>query len=220
MTERADSASQPGESGQLRPVKRSSGTFDSFEGGDDPALHSRIAHDSAHALLNRVRQAGDPKLVARVTEFADEYGIDTVAELWAHAAAKSLPGALWRVYVLRSLIVQQPDSTAFAYERGHQLSTGIDPVVAGAATPTGPDEIRAVADQILQGVFAGDFGVALDRAAAFARVCSVGCIDLAHDAEPSEPQRASELTARASRLALIAEELTSCARLWRHGLLD
>lgn len=219
-TKRDASARQPGESAPLRPVKRPSGTFDSFEGGDDPAVHTRIAHDSAHALLNRVRQAGDPELVARVTEFADEHGIDTVAELWAHAAAKSLPGALWRVYVLRSLIVQQPESTAFAYDRGHQLSAGIDPVVAGAATPTGPDEIRAVADQILHGVFAGDFGVALDRAAAFARVTSVGCVDLAHDADPSEPQRASELTARASRLALIAEELTACARLWRTNSLD
>ena len=204
----------------LRPVKRPSSNFDSYEGGDDPAVHTRIAHDSAHALLARVREADDLELLDKVTAFADDHGIDTVAELWSRAAAKSLPGALWRVYVLRSLIVQQPEQTALAYERGRQLSQGIDPVVAGAATPTGPDETRAVADQILHGVFAGDFAVALDRASAFARVCSLGCVDLAHDAEAIEPERARELTARASRLAQIAEELVACARLWRSNSLD
>lgn len=204
----------------MRPVKRPSGTFDSLWGGDDPAVIGRIAHDSAHALLNRVRSAGDAELVDRVTEFADHHGIDTVAELWAQASAKSLPGALWRVYVLRSVIVQQPELTALAFERGRVLSGGIDPVVAGAATPTGPEEIKVVADEILHGVFSGDFAGALDRASAFARVCSVGCVDLAHDADVSAPARASEFTTRASRLLSIASDLTSCARLWRAGSLD
>lgn len=204
----------------MRPVKRPSGAFDAHLGGEDPALLTRMAHDSALALLARVRQSDDPELVARVGEFADEQGIETIAELWAHAAPRSLPGALWRVYLLRSLIVQSAEETALAYERGRVQLRGIDPVVAGAAVPAGPAEIRAVADEILRGVFSGDFAVALERAAAFARVCGAGFVDLAHDADGLDAERASLLTTRAARLSSIAEELVSCARLWRSGSLD
>ena len=204
----------------MRPVKRPSAMFDSAFGGDDPAVTNRIAHESARALLDRVRGSDDAELVARVAAFADADGIDTVAELWAQSSARSLPGALWRVYALRSLVVQQPDATALAYERGRNSHRGIDPVVAGAAIPTGPAEVRELADEILHGVFAGDFAVALERAAAFARVTSVGSVDLAHDADRTEPVRSAELTARAARLATIAQELGGCARLWRTGSLD
>lgn len=207
-------------SGRMRPVKRPSTAFDTAFGGGDPAVQTRIAHDSAHALLSRVRQSDDLALLDTLTAFADEHGIDTLAELWAAASPRSLPGALWRIHLLRALIVQQSEPTALAYERGCSQHQGIDPVIVGAASPTGPAEIREVADQILHGVFVGDFAVALERAAAFARVASVGCVDLAHDADRTEPERASELTARAARLATIAEELSACARLWRAGSLD
>lgn len=204
----------------MRPVKRPSGAFDAHVGGEDPALLTRMAHDSATALLARVRASDDPELVARVAEYADEQGIETIAELWAHAAPRSLPGALWRVYLLRSLIVQSAEETALAYERGRLQLQGIDPVVAGAAVPAGPAEIRVMADEMLRGVFSGDFAVALDRSAACARVCAAGCLDLAEDADRTDTERASVLTTRAARLSSIAEELASCARLWRAGSLD
>ena len=179
-----------------------------------------MAHDSALALLNRVRAADDPELVERVTQFAELNGIEAVAELWAHAAPRSLPGALWRVYLLHTLIVQDGQLVALAYDRGRLLHPGVDPVVAGVAVPVGPEEIRVVAEQVLRGVFAGDFAVALERAAACARVCSAGFIDLAHDADAADPERACQFTTRADRLATIASELTNCARLWRAHSLD
>ncbi len=208
------------QSGRLRPVKRPSGVFETQLGGEDPAIVTRIAHDSALALLNRVRASDDPELVTRLAEFADGQGIDALAELWAHAAPRSLPGALWRMYLLRAMIVQDAQLAAMAYERGSVLSTGIDAVIAGAAAPTGPEEVRELADAILRGVFSGDFAVALERAAACARVCSVGFVDLAHDADGSEPERASQFTIRAARLSSMAAELVSCARLWRLDQLD
>ena len=39
----------------------------------------------------------------------------------------------------------------------------------------GPEELLALADEILRGVFEGDLGLALDRAAAFCRVTADGC---------------------------------------------
>ena len=118
------------------------------------------------------------------------------------------------------LIRQDPDGLSFLFQRGTEVLTTIDAIVAGAPLPTGPDEITDLADQILRGLFTGDFAIALDRAAAFCRVTSAGCTSVADDAEATAPDRASELTARALRLTITADEFTSCARLYRQGALD
>jgi hypothetical protein len=197
--------------------------IDGFLGGEDPAYLSRVAHDTAAALLSRVRDDPDPEIVARLVSYTDEHGIDAIAELWSQASAKSLPGALWRVYLLRTLIRQDPQGLSLAFQRGVEVTHTIDPVVAGAAVPTGPDEVRELADRILLGLFTGDFAVALDRAAAFARVAAAGFASHADDADAADavhPDRPTTLTTRALRLTELADELSSCARLWRRDALD
>ena len=203
-----------------KPTQFSGSKFESFQGGDDPASISRVAHETAQALLARVRSDPDPRIVERLIAYTDEHGIDTVAELWSRAAPRSLPGALWRIYLVRLLIRQDPDGTSFLYQRGVDVAVTIDPVVAGASVPTGPAEIMAVADEILLGVFTGDFAVALDRAAAFCRVTATGCTSVADDLDATEPARSSELTTRALRFSTTAQDFASCARLWRHHSLD
>ncbi|MGO4692019.1 DNA-directed RNA polymerase subunit beta [Glaciibacter sp. 2TAF33] len=203
-----------------KPTQFSGSRFEAFKGGEDPAHISRVAHETAHALLARVRNDPDPDVIERLVAYTDENGIDAVAELWSRSTPKSLPGALWRIYLLRLLIRQDPDGMAFLYQRGTEVAVTIDPVVAGASVPTGPTEIIALADQILRGLFAGDFAVALDRAAAFCRVTATGCTSVADDLDLTEPERSSELTTRALRFSTTAQEFTSCARLWRHDSLD
>ena len=80
-----------------KPTQFSGSKFESLEGGADPAQISRVAHDTAHALLSRVRDSEDPAVIERLVTFADEHGIDAIAELWAQSGARSLPGALWRI---------------------------------------------------------------------------------------------------------------------------
>ncbi|TFC39700.1 DNA-directed RNA polymerase subunit beta [Cryobacterium sp. TMT2-14] len=203
-----------------KPTQFSGSKFESFQGGEDPALISRVAHETAHALLARVRSDPDPDIVERLVTYTDENGVDAVAELWSRATPRSLPGALWRIYLVRLLIRQDPESTAFLYQRGTEVTVAIDPVIAGAAVPTGTAEIVVLADQILRGIFTGDFAVALDRAAAFCRVISVGCTSVADDLETTEPLRSTELTTRALRFSTTAQEFGSCARLWRSDSLD
>jgi hypothetical protein len=203
-----------------KPTQFSGSRFEAFKGGEDPAHISRVAHETAHALLARVRNDPDPEVIERLVAYTDENGIDAVAELWSRSTPKSLPGALWRIYLLRLLIRQDPDGMAFLYQRGTEVAVTIDPVVAGASVPTGPAEIIALADQILRGLFAGDFAVALDRAAAFCRVTATGCTSVADDFDLTQPERSSELTTRALRFSTTAQEFASCARLWRHDSLD
>ena len=203
-----------------KPTLFPGGMFEAFLGGDDPAQISRVAHETAQALLARVREEQDPAVVDRLVAYTDAHGIDALAELWSRSNAKSLPGALWRIYLLRLLIRQDAEGTAYLYQRGTEVLTSIDPVVAGAPTPAGPAEITDLADRILRGLFEGDFAVALDRAAAFCRVAAAGAASVADDRDAFDADRASELTTRALRFTRTAEELTVCARLWRSDSLD
>jgi len=197
--------------------------FEGFLGAEDPAHLSRVAHDTAAAVLARVRADPDPEVVARLVTYTDEHGIDAIAELWSQASPKSLPGALWRIYLLRTLIRQDAAGTSLAYQRGTEVSRTIDQVVAGAPVPAGPAEVQQLADAVLRGVFTGDFAVALERAAAFCRVTSAGFASLADDADATDavhPGRSERLTRRALRLDSLADEFASCARLWRRDSLD
>ncbi len=203
-----------------KPTQYSGDKFDEYEGGEDPAQILRVAHDTAHALIARARETDDPAVLERLVAYTDAHGIDALAELWARSSPRSLPGALWRIYLVRVVIRQDPDGTSLLFQRGTEVLTTIDAAVAGAPMPTGPDEITELADQILRGLFRGDFAVALDRAGAFCRILSAGCTSIADDSEPVDPERATELTTRAARLSLTAEEFTAAARLYRSGNLD
>lgn len=203
-----------------KPTLFSGSKFESLHGADDPAEMMRVAHETAHALLTRVRADPEADVVDRLVAFTDQHGIDAIAELWSRSSSRSLPGALWRIYLLRVLIRQDPQGTSFLFQRGVEITTTIDPVVAGAPMPTGPAEITELADRILRGVFEGDFAIALDRAGAFCRIAATGCTSIADDLDVTEPERSTELTRRALRFSQTAQELTGCARLWRDDSLD
>ena len=203
-----------------KPTQYSGDKFDTFEGGEDPAQIMRVAHDTAHALLSRVRDSDDPLVLDRLVGYTDEHGIDALAELWARSSSRTLPGALWRIYLVRLLIRQDADGTSYLFQRGTEVLGTIDALVAGAPMPTGPGEITELADQILRGLFRGDFAVALERAAAFCRITAAGSTSIADDFEQTNPERATELTTRALRLSQTAAELTTCARLHHSGNLD
>lgn len=181
---------------------------------------NRVAHDTANALLHRVRADPDPAVVERLVTYTDVHGIEAIAELWARVGPHTLPGALWRIYLVRTVIRQNPEEIAYLFERGTELIGTIDQAVAGAEEPTGPAEILTLSDRILHGLYTGDFAVALERGAAFARLTAAGATSVADDADVSAAERASALTTRAFRLAELAEDLSAAAALWRRESLD
>lgn len=202
-----------------KPVRRPSETFDRLFAAEDPAEVSRAAHSTAAALLSRVREERDPGAVDRLVAFTSRHGIDDIAELWSRSPAKTLPGSLWRLYLVQLSIHDDPATAALLYDRGRVELRSSDTVVAGAPVPAGPAEVVELIDTILRGAFQGDFAVALDRAGAFCRVQASGATHLADDYEPTEPERASELTTRALRLSTFATDLTASAALWRRDAL-
>ena len=202
-----------------KPVRRPAELFDRLFSAEDPAEVSRVAHSTASALLTRVREDPDADTVDRLVSFTDQHGIDDIAELWSRAPARSLPGALWRLYLLQVMIHDDAHTAALLYERGRGELASADVIVAGAPAPAGPEELVGLIDTIMRGLFQGDFAVALERAAAFCRVVASGATHLADDYEPTEPERASGLTTRALRLTTYAEDLAASAGLWRRDSL-
>src|SRR4051812_12035165 len=180
----------------------------------DPTEQIHVAHETALALVHAGRAAADPAVTQKLVALVDDIGLSTLAELWSQRPPRSLPGALWRLYVLREWV--QRDAVAAA----HDFSTGraaapVPNVIAGVAEPPTPEALRMLLDAVLHGVFAGDLAVALERAGAFCRVVVAGRVTRADDVEPADPEAAHALTRSSSSLLQTAEDLEAAAVLWR-----
>ncbi|HYO86786.1 MAG TPA: hypothetical protein VES01_10085 [Dermatophilaceae bacterium] len=234
-----DSVPAPGPR-HRRPAPLDPSSMDAFAVHElDPAVITQVAHETAAAIVRTGRGAHDPALTARLVGLVEEIGLMTLAELWSHCPARSLPGVLWRLYVLREWVRRDPPGASADYAAGVRFA-GVSDVVAGPASPPGPEELRDLADAILRGVFEGDLGVALHRAAAFCRVVSAGraCRDPEPDAAapstltaraspahpvsgPSGSFGGSDHQARQAALVLtMGDDLEAAAGLWRRGGLD
>ena len=193
-----------------RPAMMSPAAMEAFGGTVDHMQEIEAAHQTAAVLVHAGRAANNPTVTARLVDLVEELGLSTVADLWAHRPARSLPGALWRLYVLREWVRRAPDEASLDYTAGVRFAD-VDHAVAGAAEPPGPSEVTTLADAILAGVFEGDLAVALERAAAFCRVVAAG------RADRSEGEEAAT---RAAHLLDTADDLTAAASLWRQGELS
>ena len=193
-----------------RPSLPGAEAFEQIEDGGDPAVLSEAAQRSARALVRGGHAAADPGLVQRVVHLAETEGLDSLAELWAHAPADSLAGAVWRLYLLRAWVYADPGGAAREFERGRRLAP-VSEVISGVKEPPGPDEVRTMVDTVLSGVVIGDFADTLFRAAAFARVTATGRAEVEHD-------RHAHLSA--ARLLTLAGQLEHAGRLELDGRLD
>jgi hypothetical protein len=192
---------------------------DELPGDLDPARRDEVAHTTARAVVHRARAAEDPEVVARLVRLVEDEGLDVVAGLWADAAPATLPGALWRLYALREWVRRDPRTVGLRYRLGVDVAP-VAEVVAGVPRPPSPDDLRALADTVLSGVFAGDLAVALERAAAFCRILAAGAAYDADTREVADPDGAARMTRGAADLVGTAGELEHAAALWRAGSLD
>jgi hypothetical protein len=156
-----------------RPTQRDSAFFEWVIGGEDPALAQEAADRAAALLVRGARDSSDQQVADRLLHLADTEGIETIAEVWSGSPADSLAGCLWRLYLLRSWVYADPAGVAREFEAG-QVQAQVARVVAGVAEPPGPEELKAMVDQVLRGIAGGDFADVLFRAAAFARVVATG----------------------------------------------
>jgi len=231
MAERNQSRSNPRRPAFFTPL-----SMDSRGGPEslDPARVTEVAHETAAVIVKTGRAAHDPELTSKLVALVDDLGLSTLAELWADRPARSLPGALWRLYALREWVRRDPVGASADYTAGIRFAD-VPHVVAGVAEPPGPVEMQELTDAILTGVFDGDLAIALERASAFCRVVAAGRACRANDADAndadandayasdadgSDAETSDRLwgpvhTRRAASLLTTGDDLEACARLWR-----
>lgn len=200
-----------------RPASLSLAAQDLLPGEPDPATSTDLAHASAAALLSGVRGAQDPLVVGRVLRLAADEGLEDLAALWSTSPAETLPGALWRLYVVHTWASAQGDEVVRRYREGSRTVPGLR-YLAGLSEPPDVEGVRRTVDEILRGAFTGDLAVALGRAGALMMLVSYGTAHLA-DAE-ADSARQEELMSQAGRLLTCGEDLARAARRQEAGTLD
>jgi hypothetical protein len=178
-----------------RPLRPGGGFFADLGGGEDPARVTEAADRAAHLLVRGAHDSGDAETAERVLHLADTEGLETIAEVWSHSPADTLAGCLWRLFALRAWVYADPSTAAREFDAGVAVAP-VAQVVAGVAEPPGPDELKAMADQVLRGIAVADFADVLFRAAAFARVVAGGRATLPASSE-----------ADVQRMLLLSEQL-------------
>lgn len=202
-----------------RPVLFEPRIVDDLPGGFDPTLRDEVAHATANLLVYQARGTQDPQVVDRLVRLVETEGLDVVAALWSDAAADSLPGALWRLYVLREWVRRDPATVGLRYRLGVE-GAPVHEVIAGVVNPPEPADLQRMAEEVLSGVYAGDLAVALERAASFGRILVTGAAFDADSRDAHDPSSAAAMTRGASSLLRTAEELEHAAALWRAGRLE
>ena len=192
---------------------------DELQGDIDPAVRSELAHTTAGALVHQARAIDDPEVVDRLVRLVEAEGLDVVAAMWADSPPDTLPGALWRLYVIREWVRRDPQTLAERYRMG-VAAAPVHVAGPGVAATLGPTELRSVVDAVLSGVYAGDLAVALERGAAFCRVLATGAAFDADFVEDRDAAAALRMTRGAGSLVRTAEELEQAAALWRADRLE
>lgn len=170
----------------------------------DPIAALHAAHETAAALVAAGHQIGDDEITRRLVTVVEDIGLPTLASLWEGRPARTLPGALYRLYVLREWIRTHADEVAREYDAGKDAPHAWE-------STTSPAEVSRVADEILHGVFTGDVADALDRAARCCLQIAAGRSTLASGALQHE---------RADRLRVLGTDLAGAATLARAGRLE
>ena len=197
-----------------RPALPGAGAFESLLGDDDPAGRTEAGDRVATMLVRGPRDATESVVVERLVHLAETEGLEDLAELWSRAPSDTLSGCLWRLYLLRSWVHADPVGAARQFDLGRHLSPVVE-VVAGVSAPPGPEEVRAMADNVLRGIRVGDFADTLFRAAAFTHLAAVGRAQLDGDDAATH-----EASLSAARLMHMAEQLHTAARLELAGQLS
>src|SRR5699024_11619862 len=87
---------------------------------DDPAELAAAGNRVATLLVRGPRDTDDHALLDRVLPLADGDGVALISELWSHAPAERIAGALWRLSGLRTETQRNPALAAREFSAGTQ----------------------------------------------------------------------------------------------------
>ena len=224
-----------------RPARLDPEVAESIEGAVDTAAASELAHQAAQALVGGAPVGDEPDAAGApgdsgewitrpgVVAAVADHGVDAVAELWADSPAATLPGSLWRLFLVREWIRRDPELIARRYATVIDLSglsaddsalSRFEAARAEAEPAPSPGDLRAALDRVLAGDLADVVALApvLLAVAAFLRALAAGSdpVWITDDAD----ELADRVTRRDSALLATADELAEASRRAESGRLD
>ncbi|QKD79098.1 MULTISPECIES: hypothetical protein [Actinomyces] len=214
-----------------RPARLDPEVAESIEGGADTAVTSELAHRAAQALVGGFPTAPDDPITREaVIAVVAGQGVDDVAELWADSPATTLPGALWRLFLVREWIRRDAALVERRYatvvdltgaDDDGALAARLDAALAEGRPVISPEALRARLDAALSGALEGSvpaLAPLLSTTSGFLTALAWGSVPewIDDDADPL----ADRVTRRDSALLATADELSDAAVKARAGLLD
>ncbi len=199
-----------------RPAQLKPEQIEMIEGEADTAAISELAHTSAQAIvpLGKGRQEDDD-VIERVQELIHAEGIDVIAESWVNSPEESLPGTLWRGFLLSEWVRRFPDEVELRYAAAQKAVGEDEPEKLEQVLP--PREVRAKWDEVFKGNFRGDFVDVLRASARFT--------DFMGRVQPSwikddEHELATEVTRRDTAMLRVSEDFQLAGERLIQGVLD
>lgn len=201
-----------------RPASLDQAEAEAIEGDEDPAAESEIAHTTAWALLGVPNADFDDAAVKKLQESVRTEGVDIIAPAWSRSPAFTLPGALWRIYLLWQWHQMNPEVLQDRYDEGiaAMRERGLD----ADGQPPLSEIIRGV-----EGVLAGyanedDLASVLQASAQAMRVMASGVHFGPEWITEEGHVLAHTVTRRPQALLDTASELDESARQAAAGTLD
>lgn len=208
-----------------RPARLDPEVAEAIEGGEDPAVASELAHRTAQALVGGFPEPDGARGMEPITRegvvaVVAAHGVDAVAELWADSPATTLPGALWRLFLVREWLRRDPALIARRYAvvvdltgAGPEALARLEAALVEARPAPAPEQVRADLDRVLDGAEeTGAPGLAplLAATADFLRALAAGSdpVWIEEDAD----ELAHRVTRRPRALPATADELDEAAR--------
>lgn len=199
-----------------RPAMLDAEQAENIPGAEDGARSSEVAHLVAQTLVG-IEKDSDQN-VQHLRELLESGGVDTVSELWSALPANTLPGTLWRLYLVYQWYLRDPD---LVNERFQQ---GLSALEIGEAAPverseksvsTLMEELAALweAKTSITGL-----GPLLDKVADFLHVLASGVS--AEWIKDARDELADPVTLRPQALLQTASDLKLSARMAKANRLD
>ena len=201
-----------------RPAMIDAARAETIVGDEDPAAHAAVAHTAAWALMGVGDESFTDADVARLRDTVRSVGVDVIAHVWSRSPEFTLPGALWRLYLLHEWYHRDPGLVESRYAQGLRA-----PIIQGLEAPVQVRPLRAVmqeVDALLRGDLTDDdLDGVLAQASRAMRVLAAGESGPLWIEDPTDPL-AHRVTMRTSALLATADELDLAAREAASGTLD
>ena len=199
-----------------RPAMLDPETAEYIVGDEDPADGAGLAHSTAWALLGQPSVDFSPEDIPQVLEAVRTQGVDVIAGSWDRSPEFTLPGALWRIYLMYQWYQLNPE---ILYDRYQLGLTALGR--SGDASAPNLDEVILAIEGVLAGYATED-----DLASVFEATASAMRV-LAASAEYG-PQWITEdthrlahpVTRRPTALLDTADELDESVKQARAGTLN